>query len=190
MNDKDPEPDPLFRAAVADVRPLDRRRSPDPSRSSVRSGDSARYKARRQAAAGSMVEDRPNTQVQKGFVPDVGPEEILSWSRDGVRRSVLRGLRRGTTPVEDKLDLHGLTVSEAHERVHRFIERATAEGRRCLLIIHGKGTGREAPARLKSCVYQWLQDHPRSLALHSARPAEGGAGATRLLIKNARGQRR
>lgn len=47
------------------------------------------------------------------FVIDVGPEDDLHWSRDGVQESQMRKLKVGQIPFEGSLDLHGMTVEKA-----------------------------------------------------------------------------
>ena len=107
----------------------------------------------------------------------VGPEEVLSWRRDGVQKRVLQRLKKGSYPVSGKLDLHGRTVAQAQGDVLGFLQQAVAEGRRCLLIVHGKSASSAAPARLKNCLNAWLRAHPQVNAFHSAKREDGGAGA-------------
>ena len=112
----------------------------------------------------------------------VGPEEVLSWKKDGVQNRVLQRLKKGAYPISGTLDLHGRTVAQAQEDMLGCIAAAAAEGRRCLLIVHGKSASAAAPARLKNCVNAWLRQHPQVNAFHSARPQHGGAGALYVLI--------
>ena len=53
-------------------------------------------------------------------------DEALSFQRAGVRIQVLRRLRRGLYPVEDELDLHGLSQTAAREQLARFHHAAAA----------------------------------------------------------------
>lgn len=52
-----------------------------------------------------------------------------------------------------RLDLHGLTVEEAMERVLGAIDRTIQNGASKLEIVHGKGTG-----RIKSALHRKLAD--------------------------------
>ena len=182
MDSEGSAPDTAFRGAMADVRPLEQHRVHQPSRTKKKTA--VRYRARQAAAAGLGARDHASSPFSLDATTQVGPEEIMSWKRDGVQRSVLKRLRSGGFAPERVLDLHGRTVAEARTTVFQFIERAGARGHRCLLIIHGKGASSNPPSRLKSCVYAWLQQHHRVIALHSARTADGGAGATYLLLRN------
>ena len=48
-------------------------------------------------------------------------------------------LRKGKLPVEGRLDLHGMTQSQAHGALMRFITASRSMNRRLVLIITGKG---------------------------------------------------
>jgi DNA-nicking Smr family endonuclease len=65
----------------------------------------------------------------------------------------------------------------------RFIGDCHHHSIRCALITHGKGEGRQEPAKLKSCVNHWLRQLDQVLAFHSAQKQHGGLGATYVLIK-------
>ncbi len=114
----------------------------------------------------------------------VSAEESLSYRRAGVRDQTLRKLRRGLVPVEDELDLHGLNQARAREMLADFIALSRAERRRCVRIIHGKGTRSGARgAVLKSAVNEWLRRHFDVMAFTSAKAIDGGTGAVYVLLR-------
>jgi DNA-nicking Smr family endonuclease len=115
---------------------------------------------------------------------DVGGEELLVHRKPGVREQTLRRLRRGLVPVEDALDLHGMSQAAARELLAEFLAAATARGLRCVRIVHGKGLrSGSRGAVLKSAVNSWLRRHAEVLAFVSARPIDGGAGAVYALLR-------
>jgi len=57
----------------------------------------------------------------------------------GVDVKLLRRLKAGELPVEARLDLHGHARADGLDALERFFERARAGGKRCLLVIHGRG---------------------------------------------------
>ena len=59
------------------------------------------------------------------FVIDVGPEDELSWARDGVQESQLRKLKQGLVPFDGSLDLHGMSVEKARQTLWDFLAEAT-----------------------------------------------------------------
>jgi DNA-nicking Smr family endonuclease len=109
----------------------------------------------------------------------------------GVDVKLLRRLKAGEPRVEARLDLHGRSRDEALRELERFLELARGDGKRCVLVIHGRGahSGDDAPV-LKPLVWRWLALSAASaaavLAFASARPAEGGDGATRVLLRKNR----
>ena len=106
----------------------------------------------------------------------------------GIDKRLLVRLRDGGYAVQAELDLHGLARETARERVTRFIAESRRAGRRCVLIIHGRGlhSPEHAPV-LKQAVCEWLSRGPVAravLAFSSARPDEGGAGAVYVLLRS------
>jgi len=116
------------------------------------------------------------------------PLPVPSSSRkpNGVDGQTLKQLSRGERKVEAVIDLHGMTVQVAHSALRRFIEIQAAAGKRCLLVITGKG-GPDRPSRLKHEVPLWLDDwKPPVLAVTGAQPKHGGAGALYVLLQRRR----
>ncbi|MDD5587462.1 MAG: Smr/MutS family protein [Alphaproteobacteria bacterium] len=100
-------------------------------------------------------------------------------------RQTERKLRRGTAALEAKLDLHGLTQEKAHAALTRFIKAQSAQGRRRLLVITGKGRGGESV--LRASLPRWCAEAPFAaivLALRPAAPQHGGGGAWYVLLRN------
>jgi DNA-nicking Smr family endonuclease len=102
----------------------------------------------------------------------------------GVDRATAERLKRGRTPVEARLDLHGMTQAEAHRALAGFVPRSRAAGRRCVLVITGHG--RMSGGILKAAVPLWLAEpelRPHLLGIATARPQDGGAGALYILLR-------
>lgn len=115
---------------------------------------------------------------------DIETGEELLYSRNGVQNSVMRKLRRGHYRMEAELDLHRLTVVQAYQVLTDFIADSKRRRLRCVRIIHGKGLGsRDKRPVLKGRVNQWLRQWDDVLAFCSARPCDGGNGATYVLLR-------
>jgi len=108
------------------------------------------------------------------FPPEAG--EPLKFLRPGHSPDLLRRLRRGHWPVEDELDLHGLTRIQAAHAVGAFIDGA--KGMRCVRIVHGKGLG-----VLREALRVDLPARAEVLGFVEAPPAQGGAGAVLVLLR-------
>jgi DNA-nicking Smr family endonuclease len=102
-------------------------------------------------------------------------------------------MTRGKLAPEARIDLHGLTLAEAHPALIRFILNAQGDGLRLVLVITGKGkrgddTG-PIPQRmgaLRHQVPQWLRMPPMApavLQVAEAHLKHGGAGAYYVYLR-------
>ncbi len=118
------------------------------------------------------------------FVIDVGPEDELSWARDGVQEGQLRKLKAGLVPFEGSLDLHGMSVETARETLWDFLAEATRLEIRCVRVTHGKAARVDGRSPLvKSHVNTWLRQHPQVLGFTSCLPRHGGTGAIYVMLR-------
>jgi DNA-nicking Smr family endonuclease len=113
--------------------------------------------------------------------------EAVSGRAPGVDRKLLQRLRAGDYPVEAELDLHHRSRAQAAIELERFLARARGEGRRCVLVIHGRGlnSGPEGPVLL-AATRDWLTQAPlrrHVLAFVSAPGSLGGTGAMLILLR-------
>jgi DNA-nicking Smr family endonuclease len=113
-------------------------------------------------------------------------DPTLSYSAPGVGPDVVRKLRKRHWPVQDELDLHGMTRDTARDQVGDFLRRAMKRALRCVRVIHGKGYGsaRGEPV-LRSMVHSWLVQKDEVVAFCVANKADGGHGALIVLLKPA-----
>jgi len=99
----------------------------------------------------------------------------------------LRRLKAGDFAVADHLDLHGLRREPARDAVEQFIARSRAAGKRCVLIVHGKGlNSKDHIPVLKLHLQGWLSRGRigrNILAFSTARPHDGGTGAVYVLLR-------
>lgn len=105
---------------------------------------------------------------------------------NGLDRQTLKQLAKGERTVEAMIDLHGMTLQAAHAALRRFIELQSGMGRRCLLVITGKG-GPDRPSKLRQEVPLWLETwSPPVLAVTAAQPKHGGGGALYVMLQRRR----
>jgi DNA-nicking Smr family endonuclease len=164
-----PEDQALFLAAVGGTTPLDKRDRipiPPPPPSPVR-----------------VVELPPKAQLTVE-----GDAQRYVARGPGVSRTQLLDLRAGKVHVEEALDLHGQTVESGTQHLREFLVAAHRIGRRCVLVIHGKGTHSEHGAPLREAVLGELLGDLSGLihALATAIPSDGGEGATYVMLRGHR----
>ena len=165
----------LFRAAVADARPL--KPAERVAQRKPRRAPRARFARAERAAVLAESLSAPGPFI------DTQPLDELQYRREGVALTVLQRLRRGDYRIEAELDLHGCNGREAHAQLVAFLAAASSRGLRCVRIIHGKGmrSGPRGPV-LKQTVNTLLRRADIVLAFTSARPRDGGTGATLVLL--------
>lgn len=110
-----------------------------------------------------------------------------------------RKLSQGKLPIEATLDLHGMTQTQAHQALDGFVMRSYQSGKRCILVITGKGSRdqdddgflseRRERGVLRSRLPDWLAMAPFNdivLKHVSAHRKHGGDGAFYIYLKNSR----
>lgn len=142
---------------------------------------------------------QPNMPEPKSFARLAGEciefemehtQEFISGQIKGLDFKIFRKLRSGQYSMQGRLDLHGMNTAQAKLAVHDFLRRAYLEGKRCLLIIPGRG--RNSPLGrgvLRQELSAWLTQAPLKriiLAFTTAQPRHGGSGALYLLLRQAR----
>jgi DNA-nicking Smr family endonuclease len=117
-------------------------------------------------------------------------DEYIEGSVPGFDRKLMRKLRNGHFPIQDFIDLHGMTRQLAKMKVREFLLASYKNGLRCVLIVHGRGLNSEnhIPV-LKERLPVWLSRGPVKkivLAFSTARPYDGGTGAIYILLRKSR----
>lgn len=180
MDDSDSE---LWRRFAKDVRPLRRRSPPAPA-----------------TAAGTdipaVTPPLPRPAITLAPPPSLRPPPpspvgvLAPGVAPGLDQRTLQRLKRGLIPPEAEIDLHYHTQDEAHAALYRFLVAGQAAGRRCVLVITGKGYGsKDSTGVLKAAVPRWLNEpglRARVLALTHATTAFGGDGALFVLLRRKR----
>lgn len=141
-----------------------------------------------------VVQVPKKTPTQKRTFTQFSNHETLkdkdqNWSKK---------LKGGKIRPEGKIDLHGMTCAEAHEKLYKYLDRAQHSGKRIILVITGKG----GPKRdydsyrfndfenglgiLKREVPMWLSGASMRhmvVSFQDARPSDGGGGALYVILK-------
>lgn len=113
-------------------------------------------------------------------------DPALSYAREGVGPDVVKKLRKRHWPIQDELDLHGLTRDGARDALTDFLHRANRRGARCVRIIHGIGYGSpKGEPVLRSIVHSWLVQKNEVIAFCVAGRSDGGNGALVALLRPA-----
>ncbi len=161
-------PDPRGRVGAPEASPM-----PRPSKV-------ARDEAEAYASLADLVDGGGSFDISDG-------DEFIEGIAPGLDRRILKRLKKGDYALQGHVDLHGMTKEEARAAVDQFITESRAGGKRCVLIIHGRGhNSKDQIPILKERVKTWLERGrlARSvLAFCTARPCDGGAGAVYVLLR-------
>jgi DNA-nicking Smr family endonuclease len=121
------------------------------------------------------------------------PSETLAKAALQMDAKTHGKMTRGKLQPEARIDLHGLTLAEAHPELIRFILNAHADGLRLVLVITGKGKWRDdggpIPQRVGALRHQvpgWLRLPPLGpavLQVTEAHQKHGGSGAYYVYLR-------
>ena len=116
------------------------------------------------------------------------PHRLDHGKTAGIDRRTAERMKKGDMDIDGRLDLHGMMQDTAHSALRGFVMASSEMGRRCLLVITGKGN-REGTGVLRREVPRWLNEpslRPFVLAFSYAQPRHGGEGAIYVLLKRRR----
>lgn len=146
----------------------------------------------------------PNFKIGSGAKPTHEFRDVAAPLKSRLQDAPLRmdrksfkTMNRGKLKPEARIDLHGMTVAQAHPALNTFIHSAHNSGKRLVLVITGKGGRRadDAPfsqpgmGALKRQVPHWLAQSPLShivLQVNEAHLRHGGSGAYYVYLKRGR----
>lgn len=146
-----------------------------------------------------VMEPEGNAPRRKSSAPS-GPTRktelpaLETGATPGIDKRTAQRLKRGKMVIDGRLDLHGMTQDQAHGALERFLSTSQLRGRRCVIVITGKGykardeggSFREQTGVLKQAVPRWLNEQPnrsRVLSFTQALQQDGGSGALYVYIK-------
>jgi DNA-nicking Smr family endonuclease len=100
-------------------------------------------------------------------------------------------LARGHTAVDARIDLHGMTQTQAYGALRRLLQRSQANGAKFVLVITGKGVAdasRNGRGVLRRQVPMWLvlpEFRRYVLGFEVADTGHGGEGALYVRVRRA-----
>jgi len=125
------------------------------------------------------------------------PERVTSTlNPGGLGKHEARAIKRGRLPIDDRIDLHGMTQDVARSELVGFIRVSAGRGLKCVLVITGKGSPLHEPddahfmvrqpGVLRNAVPGWLSGPELGrfvIGFQSALPRDGGGGALYVLLR-------
>ncbi len=136
---------------------------------------------KRQGILLSILPEKNKVVVQMGVIRATISLDDIEFVAEETEKET-----KSTTDIKDvmseqvplKIDLHGLTVEEALEKLDKYLDSAYLAGMSFVYIEHGKGTG-----ALREAVFEFLRKRPHISHFQTAMPSEGGIGVTIVYFK-------
>lgn len=147
------------------------------------------------------LEQKASPRTDRRAEPPRAKDRLPGMS-GGLDAATARRARRGKLPVEARIDLHGMRQVDAHGALTHFILSCAHNGKRCVLVITGKGgrrpsgDGPDAPFMrprpedgvLRAQLPRWLAQEPlrsRIFGMEQAHQRDGGSGAFYVFLRKA-----
>jgi DNA-nicking Smr family endonuclease len=133
--------------------------------------------------------DTPDAQVSMSPSPPSNPKPlttrhelkpIASARLHPIDRPTHKKIAKGRVDIEARIDLHGLTQSEAYGLLLGFLRRAHLRKLRHVLVITGKGSSMGSDGVLRQAVPMWFTTPPFRILVNGYEDAarnHGGTGA-------------
>ena len=191
-DDREAQEEDAFEAYMRGVRPLDARAQRIPRTAASSLGDAPGSGRKEKGSSAAPDKDGPARDRLHAIVMDAIRFEVtddgthLEGRRVDVDPRELRRLRTLRYAVDGKLDLHGLTVTQARAAVASFLAKRASEGDRAVIVIHGKGKhSPRGDAVLRGELGAWLSQGSAArsvLAFASVVDQAGESGSLFILL--------
>lgn len=180
----------LFAAAMAGVKPLNRKRATASRVPAVEVASAPKAISKSAAKSAASKATRPGSVAAPRPLPVRPSAPELSPDGRQFDRDVSRALSRRKLAPEATIDLHGMTLAAAERAVTAFLARVSAQDMRVVLVVTGKGLRREGErtidGRIRAEFVGWLNrgdNRDRVRAVRAAHAHHGGTGAFYLLLR-------
>lgn len=135
---------------------------------------------------------KPTSRPASGPVSETARERFIHPEADEPRFAHrphatalhVEQLRSGALTYQRKLDLHQRRADSAQQALVRAIKASARAGETVLLVIHGRGKHTGGVSVLREELPEWLESNDRVVAYAPAQEADGGAGATLVLLRS------
>ncbi|AGI70155.1 hypothetical protein OAN307_c48100 [Octadecabacter antarcticus 307] len=174
--------EPLHKPAIKLIRAAPRKPNPQPGQTKPRPISAFKI--------GAAVDHRADYDL----LPSLGQQ--IRAAPVQMDQKAFGRLRRGKLKPEARIDLHGMTLAQAHPVLTGFILRSAGAGHRLVLVITGKGkhhdNGGPIPTRfgvLRHQVPQWLVMSPLGglvMQITESHIRHGGQGAYYVYLRRTR----
>lgn len=129
---------------------------------------------------------KPVLTTNEALQPKKKPVSRKDMQIQPLDRPTHRKISKGRLDIEARIDLHGLTQSDAYELLYHFLLSAHGRGLRHVMVITGKGRSMGSEGVLKQVVPHWFSTPLFRLlvsAYEDAAHHHGGHGALYVRLR-------
>jgi DNA-nicking Smr family endonuclease len=160
--------------------------------SSAKANSKAKSKSKPEptVAATREMKAPPGTVARAAPAPPTKSPALAPFDRRSKQR-----LARGRDAIDARIDLHGMTQTQAHQALASFLRRAQSDGAKTVLVVTGKGASKNegdgyvARGVLRRQVPLWLalpEFRPLIVGFDEAHVSHGGQGAIYVRLRRPR----
>jgi DNA-nicking Smr family endonuclease len=145
----------------------------------------------RHSTGAEVAPDRPARQASPQSARQERADATQPPALAQFERRLRQRVARGQTSIDARLDLHGMTQTQAHAALLRFLTKAQAQGAKLALVVTGKGAGAARSAAFERGVLRrhvplWLslpEFRRFVVSFEQAHGSHGGEGALYLRLR-------
>jgi len=167
--------DDLFTQAMQEVKPLEHKAKVQLNNTTARK--TYRPDIHKQNIANTIYNHKPS----KARLKEADSPWVLH--ANGIAPDTLKKLANGQFPIDQHLDLHGMTRDKALQALEELVLTSLQQSYRVLCVIHGRGLhSPDGRPVLKNSVYQWLKTEPISAHILAVTPVLNTAGGSCFIL--------
>ena len=103
-----------------------------------------------------------------------------------IDRVTQRKINKGKIKIDGKLDLHGMSVAQAHTAFNAYIRQAVSQGKKHIIIVTGKGNREKGTGVIRRELPHWAQQQDIAHYIHSLSEPAQNKGRYIIILKRKR----
>ena len=135
------------------------------------------------------IKNNPLKKHPTDIIKSTNPNYKISFGE------INKDLKRGKIKIDRRVDLHGYSLLDAHEKFKKEVIKTYNNNKRCILVITGKGvhlnnSNQEKPrlfyGKIKNSIISWINEDDLKnyiLTFQDASSEHGGDGALFVYLR-------
>lgn len=135
-----------------------------------------------------------NSKIEKSFKSPkkinfleelfLSPEkEVRQDPLTNIDRQTWRKIDKGQIKTQGKLDLHGMSLAQAHRTFINYIKTSIAQNKKCIIVVTGKGNREKGTGAIRRELPYWAQEPKIAPYIHSFSEPAKNPGRTVIILR-------